>query len=207
MKDEKDEKGRVQKKNPKKKASLESESESEYEESPSSNESYSGSDSEETRSDELIQRKHNTKPNSARGEKRSKKEHDMNATEKMYEGNEPLHLSQLLAQGSVTGLHQNEEPTLAEAVKGIKKRKQQEKQARDRKKAKKPNEDAPIGSSEHEQNAIMLGSATIILGRDDSRNLIVDSPPITDHNHQFTRCLSILSNLLRKKSNLLIKKK
>ncbi|MED6185262.1 hypothetical protein PIB30_055401 [Stylosanthes scabra] len=95
----KDEKDRFQKKNPKKNAS--SESESEYEESSSFDESYSGSDSEETISEELIQRKQNTKPNPIRDKKRSKKKHGMNATEEMYDINEPLHLSQLLTQGSV----------------------------------------------------------------------------------------------------------
>ncbi|MED6171848.1 hypothetical protein PIB30_044634 [Stylosanthes scabra] len=77
-------------------------------------------------------------------------------------------------------MHQNEEPTLAEAVNGIKKRKQQEQEARDNKKAKKPNENAPIGSSENEQNAILLGFATISLGRDVSVHLIVDGRPITE---------------------------
>ncbi|MED6195089.1 hypothetical protein PIB30_034740 [Stylosanthes scabra] len=133
-----------------------------YEESSSSDESYSESesDSEQTRSDELIQRQQKTKPNPARGERRSKQKHEMNANEEM--------------------LQQNEEPTLAKAVKGIKKRKQQEKESRDSKKAKKPNEDVPIGSSENEQNAILLGSAIVSLGRDDSGNLIVDGPPITE---------------------------
>ncbi|MED6197632.1 hypothetical protein PIB30_058381, partial [Stylosanthes scabra] len=79
-------------------------------------------------------------------------------------------------------------PTLAEAVWHIKKRKQQEKEERNNKKAKQPNEgehqcqvqeDAPIGSSEHEHNAVMFGFATVSLGRDDSDNLIVDGPPIT----------------------------
>ncbi|MED6129923.1 hypothetical protein PIB30_112755, partial [Stylosanthes scabra] len=103
----------------------------------------------------------------------------MNATEEMNEKNKPLHLFQLLTQGSVAELHQNEESTLAEAIRGIKKRKQQEKEEWNSKKAKKPNEDAPIGSSEHEQNAIMLGSATVSLGWDDNGNPIVDGPPIT----------------------------
>ncbi|MED6151655.1 hypothetical protein PIB30_084526 [Stylosanthes scabra] len=145
----KDEKDRLQKKNPKKNASSESESGSEYEESSSSDESYSESNSEETRSEELIQRREKTKPNPAQDKK---KKHGMNATEEMNDGNKPLHLSQLLTQGSVAELHQNEEPTLAEAIRG---------------------------SSEHEQNTIMLGSATVSLGRDDSGNLIVDGPPIT----------------------------
>ncbi|MED6176976.1 hypothetical protein PIB30_093337 [Stylosanthes scabra] len=93
----KDENDRFQKKNPKKNAL--SESESEYEESSSSDESYSESNSEETRSDELIQRKQNTKSNPTKDEKRSKKKHEINATEEMNEGNEPLHLSQILTHG------------------------------------------------------------------------------------------------------------
>ncbi|MED6175509.1 hypothetical protein PIB30_079030 [Stylosanthes scabra] len=175
----KDKKDGFQKKNPKKNALSESESESEYEESYSSDESYSGLDSEETRSVELIQRKQNTKPNLARDEKSSKKKHEINATEEMHEGNEPLHLSQLLTQGFIAEVHQNEEHTLAEAVKGINKSKQQEKEERNNKKAKNPNEEALIGPSEHEQNAIMLGSATVSLGTDDSGNLNVDGSPIT----------------------------
>ncbi|MED6135398.1 hypothetical protein PIB30_046060 [Stylosanthes scabra] len=129
-----------------------SESESEYEESSSSDESYSKSesDSEETRSDELIQRQQKTKPNPARAP-----------------------YTRICCWVSFR-------IRFTPFVKIRFGLKQQEKESRDSKRAKKPNEDAPIGSSENEQNAILLGSTIVSLGRDDSGNLIVDGPPITE---------------------------
>ncbi|MED6111249.1 hypothetical protein PIB30_050857 [Stylosanthes scabra] len=62
----------------------------------------------------------------------------MNATEEMNEGNEPLHLSQLLTQGSVAELYENEDPTLAEAARDTKKIKQQEKEKGIARKQKSP---------------------------------------------------------------------
>ncbi|MED6189920.1 hypothetical protein PIB30_100688 [Stylosanthes scabra] len=96
-----------------------------------------GSDSEETRSEELVQRNTRPKPNPSQEEKRSKKKHESNnATE------------------GFSGLKQSENRTLAKTIKCIRKRKNEEKEEKNNKKKKQPDGKSPTKSTnvelEHE---------------------------------------------------------
>ncbi|MED6211731.1 hypothetical protein PIB30_076455 [Stylosanthes scabra] len=101
------------------------------------NESEEDSDSEKTRSEEMVQRNSRPEPNPAQEERRSKKRHDSNdATEEF------------------SGLQQSEDHTLAETIRHIRKRKNEEKEEKNNKKKKQPHGKSPTKSAnvepEHE---------------------------------------------------------
>ncbi|MED6164252.1 hypothetical protein PIB30_087926, partial [Stylosanthes scabra] len=123
------ERKKKQKKSAKKSAFSESEWESESEtdtEGYVPDESEEDSDSEDTRSEELVQRKSRPEPNPAQEERRIKKRHESNDAIK-----------------GLSGLQQGEDHTLPETMRRIRKRKNEEKEERNNKKKKLPHGKSP----------------------------------------------------------------
>ncbi|MED6201324.1 hypothetical protein PIB30_093785 [Stylosanthes scabra] len=122
---QKEKKQRKSKKRPSSESEWESESETDTE-GYVPDESEKDTYSEDTRSQELVQRKSRAEPNAAQEERRSKRRHESNdATE------------------AQSGLQQGEDNTLAETMRRIRKRKNEEKEERNKKKKKQPHTKSP----------------------------------------------------------------
>ncbi|MED6222067.1 hypothetical protein PIB30_060876 [Stylosanthes scabra] len=174
------EKERLQKKNPKNTASSKSEE-------SNSEEFYEDLDSKETRSEELVQTNRRPKPNPAQEEKRSKKMHKSKALEGSSE------------KGPVYGLRQSEDHTLAETIRRIRKRKNQEKEERNNKKKKQPNENSLMGSANVDNSELNPLNNTLSKKKKLLLNNLNNKKKLLLNNLNKNHCNN-LSRLIRMKS-------